>query len=57
MLEFVMFFGQPDSKNAGSSRFACETQGQNAGIITFFYHMHGQNARISRVNAVKMLEL
>ena len=52
-----MFFGEPDTKNAGSSRFACETHGQNAGIIRLLYHMHGQNAGISRVNAVKMLEL
>ena len=44
MLEFVMFFGEPDSKDAGSSRFACETHGQNAGMIQLLYHMHGQNA-------------
>ena len=53
----ICFFGEPDSKNAGSSRFACETHGQNAGLIRFFYDMHGQNAGISRVNTVKMLEL
>ena len=44
MLEFAMFVGEPDSKHAGSSRFACETHGQNAGI-----------SRV--VNTVRMLEL
>ena len=44
MLELAMFVGEPESKHAGRSRFACETHGQNAGI--------------SRVgNTVKMLEL